>query len=283
MRIPRPSTYSALLLGGVALATTTLALHPARANERHFTYTYETGTLPSGAAEIEPWTTIRTGRDGYYLRLDHRLEFEMGLTDNLQGSVYFNLSSSAEEAGGVVEESFAWEGISTEFKYKLLDPVAQPLGFALYGEATVAPLELELEGKALFDKRFQDVLVALNLVYAYGQERELDRAEYERESELESDLGVSYFLSDEMGVGGEFRTHSEIKGGTYEHTAFFVGPTFSFAQEHYWVAMSALFQLGAIKGAEEPAAGTNPTPDTGSMELHDHERFNGRILVGFRL
>lgn len=250
----------------------------ASANERHFTYTYETATLPRGTVELEPWTTIRTWKDHYYLRLDHRLEFEMGLTDRLQAALYWNFSGRAEEQEGVVEESFTWQGVSTEFKYKLLDPVADLLGFALYAEATLGPAELELEGKALFDKRFRDLLVALNLVYEYEQERESSGG-YARESILETDLGASYFLTDAIGAGAEFRTHSEIKDGQYEHTAFFLGPAFSYAEEDYWIAVSTLFQLAATKGHDHDAA----EADASALELEDHERLNARILLGFHL
>ncbi|HIA04409.1 MAG TPA: hypothetical protein EYN66_21370, partial [Myxococcales bacterium] len=40
------------------------------ANERHFTYIYETATLPAGTIELEPWVTMRMFRDDYYVRFD---------------------------------------------------------------------------------------------------------------------------------------------------------------------------------------------------------------------
>jgi hypothetical protein len=63
-----------MALVGLLLAT------PGLANERHFTLSYESATLPAGAVEIEPQTTFRMGREQYYLGLDHRLEFEVGIT-----------------------------------------------------------------------------------------------------------------------------------------------------------------------------------------------------------
>src|SRR5438046_2417387 len=61
-----------------------------QANERHFTYTYESAVLPAGVKEIEPWVTWRTGRTSFYSQFDYRTEFEAGLTDHLLAAVYLN-------------------------------------------------------------------------------------------------------------------------------------------------------------------------------------------------
>src|SRR5690349_5873934 len=96
---PSPAQYSSrpfftsrtgvsAVLVACALVGATFVATPAHANERHFTYTYESATLPAGAVELEPWTTVRAWKDDYYLRFDHRLEFELGLTDNLLAAFY---------------------------------------------------------------------------------------------------------------------------------------------------------------------------------------------------
>ena len=68
-----------LLLG----AAGALSAAPASANERHFTYTYESAVLPAGQRELEFWTTWRNGRAQYYSGFDHRVEYEFGITDRL--------------------------------------------------------------------------------------------------------------------------------------------------------------------------------------------------------
>src|SRR5262245_34530149 len=83
---PRPRLLSLVLVP----ASFAAALPAAYGNERHFTYTYESAVLPAQAKEIEVWTTPRLGRDDYYARFDQRLEFEVGLTDRLQTSLYLN-------------------------------------------------------------------------------------------------------------------------------------------------------------------------------------------------
>jgi len=42
---------------------------------------------------------------------------------------------------------------SNEWKYKFSDPVADKIGFTGYAEVTVATDELELEFKAILDKK----------------------------------------------------------------------------------------------------------------------------------
>ena len=84
-----------------------------QANDRHFGYTYETATMSKGARELEVWSTARMGRDDFYSRLDHRLEFETGLTDNLQTAFYLKWRqiTSEDGAGGLVT-AYGWQGIS---------------------------------------------------------------------------------------------------------------------------------------------------------------------------
>src|SRR5262245_38541568 len=79
-RAPAARRISLALL---AIAAGLVFSTPAWANHRLFTYTYETAVLPQDARELELWTTWRGGRDRYYSAFDHRLEFEIGLTDQL--------------------------------------------------------------------------------------------------------------------------------------------------------------------------------------------------------
>jgi len=124
----------------------------ARATERHFAFTYETGVLAPGEAEIEPWTTFRVGREHYYSRIDNRLEFEVGLVKNLQTALYWNFERVTAderdpETGALVRSSeFTLASISSEWKYKLSDPLSDAIGSALYVEASYGPDEAELEG-----------------------------------------------------------------------------------------------------------------------------------------
>ena len=65
-----------------------MAVLAANAQDRVFTYTYQSNVLNKGQKEIEVWSTLGTGRQDYYRGFDHSLEFEMGLGGNLQQERY---------------------------------------------------------------------------------------------------------------------------------------------------------------------------------------------------
>lgn len=261
-----------------AVCASTLVLVPGEgsANTRRFSYTYESATLAAGDAEFEPWTTLRAGREGFYRRFDHRLEYEAGLTDAWLGALYLNFSSIASGSGAERESTFEYEGVSFETKYKLSDPVADALGSALYLELTTSALEAELEAKLILDKRFGDFLAAANVVGA--QEWELEAEGTAREAELELDLGLAYLVTPAFSAGLEVRnanTFTPEEG--FEHSALFAGPTVSYASRGWWVTASVQPQLVAWKSGEEGE--TNGS----SLELDDHERIEARVLLGFHL
>ena len=114
-----------------------LAFISIHAQDRLFTYTYQSGVLNKGQREIEVWNTLRTGKQDYYTRLDNRTEFEIGLGKNLQTAFYLNLTSTSKTLTESGIKSIATENeisFSNEWKYKILDPVANPVGLALNGE-----------------------------------------------------------------------------------------------------------------------------------------------------
>jgi hypothetical protein len=160
------------------------------ANERHFGYVYETGVLAPGAKEIEVYNTLRAGRADYYAALDHRLEFEVGVAEHLMTSFYLNWSN-ATAGKDSLNSSFEWQGISNEWKWKLMDPVADPVGLGLYAELSYGTAGFEIEPKILLDKKVGNWLLAANAITELEFENEADEAELE---EIAPDvaLGASY-------------------------------------------------------------------------------------------
>lgn len=257
-------------LVGVVVASSFLSAE-AIANERHFTYTYESATLPQGAREVEIWTTSRLGRNGYYSRFDQRLEFEVGVTDRLMTSLYLNGKTvAAPDSAGDIAISTEWGSVSNEWKYKLLDPAADAVGLALYGEVTAATDELELEAKLIVDKRIGNVLLAGNLVL----ENEWGFTVGEVGSELvaEVDLAASYFLTDRLTLGVELRHANIFAGGAFEHSALFFGPTVAYARDDWWVALTIMPQLPNFV-----------QPSGTALDVGDFEKFNARLLFSFHL
>lgn len=240
----------------------------AAASERHFTYTYESAVLRPGARELEPWNTFRLGQSGFYSRLDTRLEAELGLTDRLQTSLYLNLKAQSADTPDGRSSSTELEGISSEWKLKLSDPVADRAGVALYGELSAGPSEVELEGKLILDKRVGRFLGALNLVAE--REWNFEEPETERETKLEVDAAGCWFLTPRLTAGLELRSHTVVPPpGEPTRSALFLGPTLSYAREGWWVAASVLPQVWAPAGASD-----------GHLDLVEHQRVEVRILFG---
>ena len=242
----------------------------AQANERRFTYTYESSTMSAGQAELEPWSTVRFQREDFYLRFDERLEFEMGLTDRLQMALYLNYEAVnlAGDSGWMQETAFS--SVSAEWKWKLWDPLADPVGFALYFEPGLGPSEAEFEAKVIVDKQYRNLLLAANLVGEY--ELEFASPEVEREGLVQIDAGVARFLTPAFAAGLEFRADNILEGGELESSVVFAGPVLSYASKKWWIAATAPVQLVALRGAS-----------SGLLDLEHRERAELRILVGFHL
>lgn len=245
-----------------------LAAFPAWANERRFTQSYESLSLESGQKELELWTTPRVGRETAYTRFDNRLELEVGLSDRLVTAFYLNFTAISQ--GDYLRQSLAGS-VSSEWKYKLLDPVADTVGLAGYLEVTGATDGVELEARLILDKRLGDVLLVLNLVAE--PEWEWEDGEAKRELTLEQSLGVGYQLSRRVVVALEARHKMTYADEGFEHSALYVGPTLSWSFSQAWLAVSLLPQVRAFKNASSPEP----------MELHDNERFTGRLLLGFHI
>ncbi|MFO0547182.1 MAG: DUF6662 family protein [Polyangiaceae bacterium] len=275
----------ALVAFGLALAALSTA-SSATASDRRFTYVYNTEVLPPGAMELEPWTTVRLMHDRFYLGIDNKLEFEVGVAKNVQTAFYLNMSSTTEDVDtptGVSRQSeFEWQGVSWEWKFKLLDAVADPVGFGLYIEPGIGPKEGEIEAKVLLDKRMGDVYFAYNLVGEY----EVDfgsATEVEHEFILENSLGVAYYVSPNVTVGIEVRDESKFEAGEgFVSSTLFGGPVASFGQNRWWAAMSVTPQLGSIVGEEEEGEGEAGESES-AFDLRGHERMQARLLFGYQL
>lgn len=278
-----------VLVAGVAVAGLGGG-RDAGANERHFTYTYETATLPAGTIELEPWTTVRMQHEDYFVGTDHRLEFEVGITDRLQSALYLNLSALAAEEKGVTTSAFAYEGFAWETKWKLMDPVADAVGLGLYFELGVEPDAVSIEAKLLIDKRIGAFNLAFNAVVEPEFSHEKDDTELE-ELEIEADLALGYFITDNFSIGLEIRNHNEMAKGheeagmagmemageegdlEFEHSVLFAGPVISYAADRWWAALTVLPQIAALSGASKDSI----------LDLEGHERVETRLILGMHL
>ncbi len=265
-----------LSLGAFLLTLTVAAT--GWGNERHFGYSNETGVLNPGDAEIEPQTTLRYGRESYYSRWENRLEFEFGVVENLQAALYLNFQSVTADTtlpddSEVRSSETKFKSLSAELKYKLSDPVADPIGTGLYFESSLGPSEAELEGKFLLDKRLGPLLFAANIIGEYEWEFE-EPDETEREAAVLFTLGAGYFLGDRFLLGLEARNKNEFEGAEeLESSTLSLGPVAALSEGRWWLSFTFLPQLYAFKGKSN---GKN-------LDLEHAERFESRLILGFEL
>ncbi len=247
-------------------------------NDRKFAYVYETSVLPIGAREVELWNTYRMNRGYFYRRLDQRIEFEFGVSNNVMSALYLNYSwlerdGNGAAAGGDPVSSNS-VSISNEWKFKLMDRVADPVGLGLYAEGTLALDEAELEAKLLLDKQIGRWLVAFNAVAENEWATQLIVGETHTSSEFtaEFDLGIAYSLHRNFSLGLEIRNHNELVGGVWEHSALFAGPVLSYSSDAWWATLTILPQVTSFKGAT-----------AGTLVLDGHEKLESRLLFSFHL
>lgn len=256
-----------------SLLLLSLSIH---AQDRLFTYTYQSNVLNRGQKELEVWSTFASGRTDFYKAFKHRLEFEVGLGGNLQTSFYLNYgySKAVETVNGVQslsnDNSY---GFSNEWKLKLTDPVIDLLGSALYFEYSLGTDETELEGKLILDKQIGRSLHALNVVGEYEIETEFEPVGNqidvvsEGEYKLEFNYGYSYKLNKNLALGLELMNQNTISDGNWEYSVLSAGPTLSYNFQGFWVNLTCLPQLTNLK--------------TGNLEFHDSQKLQNRILFSY--
>jgi hypothetical protein len=249
----------------------------AAGQDRLFPYTYQSTVLNRGQREIEVWNTLRAGRKNYYSRLDHRTEFETGIGNRLQTAFYLNLSSiTAFEDGptGQVKGTENEISFSNEFKLKLLDPVADPLGIALYAEYGIGSSEYETEGKLIVDKKSGNFTFAGNAVYETEMKPVPGNAETNWEKEHKAELYLAGAWTPKPGLAftleGAWR--NVIENGETEHSSLFAGPGVSFSMDRFWLNLGFLPQIASLKSSL-----VDP------LDLDEFEKFQVRLLFSYEL
>lgn len=263
---------------GLVICLLTVAI-VSNAQDRLFTYTYQSGVLNKGQREIEVWNTFRTGKTDYFARLDNRTEFEIGLGKNLQTAFYLNLTTATKTTSVLGLKSFNTQNeisFSNEWKYKLLDPVANPIGLALYGEYGIGGNEYELEGKVIVDKKIGAVTLAANAVYEMELEPEYAGTEFELEAEEhKADLNFSaaYALNPKFNLTMESAFRNVFAAGQLEHSALYAGLGLSYVQDNFFINFTVLPQLKSFKGGD-----ANST-----VNLNEFEKVQCRLLLSYAL
>lgn len=247
----------------------------AQAEQRLFTYSYETSVLPEGELEFEQWITNQNGREeGDYSQWNLRSELEYGLTKSDTVALYLNWD--ATRIGGLPdvedENKTEFKGFSVENIYQILNPNLDPVGLALYGEFGSDGIDYSFEGKLLLSKSIDEVTLVANAVYEAEFEKE--DGETVKEAELEFTFGASYSINPNFSVGLEARNKSAYPDGLdltgQEYQTWSVGPNFHYSTPKWWATLTILPQVwGNGDGAE------------GDRQLVHEESLETRLLIGF--
>jgi hypothetical protein len=244
---PSFSMKSRALLLSLLLAIAMAA--PAFAGSRRFTYVYEVTTSPPGDVEIENWITWKTRKpdDRGFDQVDFRHELEFGITEKFQAAVYladwnYHRGISAGERG------FTLTGSALELIYNLTNPVADPIGLAVYQEFQGGYHRFESESKLLAQKNFGRLVVAYNATLEADWEG--DGLE-ERQGEFQQSLGLSFEVNPHLLFGAEFVHEIAFpEWSVAESGKFFAGPNVSFRRRNYWATVTALAQI--TRAGDEP-------------------------------
>jgi hypothetical protein len=216
---------------------------PVYATERHFTFTYEVTTADKGELEMENWVTwqLHRGRDDApdTHEFDFRHEFEYGITDRLQASLYFADWHINDHPGSV--DRVHYDDAALEVIYRLSSPVTDFLGTAVYGEIRGGPELVELEGKILLQKNFGKWITAYNAVLEgtwVGEHLE------EREGEFAQTAAASYGINPHFTIGAEALHEIDIPNwDKTEKSVLWAGPNGSLRFGHWYVTVTTLARL----------------------------------------
>jgi hypothetical protein len=277
-----------------------LASLSAHAGEGMFNRAYTTETVPQGRFEVEQMIRNRSGRSyGSYSAFDFKTEFEYGVTDQFQAAFYFNTNyMNAKDAPddddpgiaagnpGFSRNLWSVQSLSLEFTYRLLSPISDPIGLAVYMEPTYMLHDLhdgltydkafENEFRIIVQKNFFDdqLILVYNMVAEFEFLRFEGQQDYKGELDWNHEIGATYRAASNLYVGFEARNHNEIGNFiTHEHSLIWAGPSIHYANQNFWVTLGLMKQIwGAPNGTD---ANGNYIGD--SLFLRSHENYEATL------
>ncbi len=263
-----------------ALLLMTFASTAARGDERLFGYSYEADLLPKGGLEYEQTMTNRTGQaQGVFSRWQLNQELEYGFTNRLSGSLYLNFndvytSVNDPSLGTVTNESFTFDGISTEWKYQVLSPYHSPLGLVFYLEPRYSGTELEIEPKVILQENFgESWVLAVNLTPETEYGFSADGQSMHGEEFLSAGLA---WRTGAFAAGLEVLNHRWLPNwGGETASAWYLGPALHYAADKWWATLTVLPQ---IQGQPSTIPG-----DGRYLGSDDYSKLESRLILGIEL
>jgi hypothetical protein len=94
----------------------------------------------------------------------------------------------------------------------------------------------------------------------------------DKETELEISFAAGFPVGHGITLSAEVFSMNGLHAGVIEYSALFAGPTISFATDGFWLNLSLLPQIAALKGATSQG-----------LVLHEAERMYTRLLFSIEL
>lgn len=256
--------------------------------ENIFGFTTGTDVGDVGEKEAELESTLGLGkRGGSYTALSQKAEFGYTPFRNLHlaAGLLFGYHRIHNVPGLDDRNTFTFEGLSFEARFRLMERDLAPFGLALIIEPKLARID-DTSGRPADEQSIEvklaaDAELAKERLYAafnvfYEPERTHERGELEPEKE--STFGVSSALAWQITkgvfIGAEVRYLRKYDGlGLDRHIghATFVGPTFyAKLSEHFWIAAAWSVQV-AGQSVDNPGL---------SLDLDNFSRHEARLKAG---
>jgi hypothetical protein len=260
-----------------ALASGAQAHGEARERDTEHIFGFTEGTDIGARAEkeIESTFTGRFGKAGHYTGIENETAFRYGVTDSLRASV--GILSAFHGIGGVPglddRNAVALSGLSTEFRWRLLDRDKAPFGLAIsvspqwqrIDEISGEPVQtLALPVTLLADWALipEKLFAAVNVTYAPSFTRA--GGTWQQENPLEMSAALAYAVTPTVFLGFEVRQLMTNDEGLFSGRALFVGPSL-------FMQLSDTFSLKTAWSVQ--------LPDSAHLDLVNFERHQVRLLL----
>jgi hypothetical protein len=279
---------SLTITGVVAVASGSSAVLAGQIDTEHlFGFTIGTDLGDVGEKEIEAGTTARLGkRSGSYTALSQALSFEYTPAPNLRleataAGAYHGI---ADVPGLDDRRQGAFESLSVDVRYRLLDRARAPFGLAINVETHWGRVD-ETSGEPV-DRHGADltlavdkelvpnrIVAAFNLLYM--PEVSLSRIDgtWSRESTVGVATALMVQVRPGIFVGTEARYLRSYEGlglDRFEGHAFFVGPTvYAKLSERSWILLAWSAQVAG-----------RSVDETGALDLMNFERHQATLKFG---
>ena len=198
-------------------------------DNRSYVWTYEYKTMERGKAEFEHYLTFKAPKMDSLagsVTTVHNIEFEFGMNDKFDFSIYQNFEQPADGA-------FQYSGYKLRARYKFGEKNQYLMDPLLYFEYKGKPdfIKHVLEGKLILAKDYGSFNYAINPVF------EIEYEDGEQEHEFKYNAGSCYKINKLLSIG------LEIKGGKNGH---YLGPVISHGKDAFWVALGSAFAITEI-------------------------------------